>query len=96
MQETPETRAQALGLEDTQEEEIATLSSILAWRIPWTEEPSRLLLMVRGEAEELPPDPWPQAPPVPALPAPVSLSPAPSTPLMPRYISPPGFSNPLS
>ena len=30
------------GWEDTQEEEMATHSSILAWRIPWTEEPGRL------------------------------------------------------
>ena len=29
---------QSLGLEDPLEEETATLSSILAWRIPWTEE----------------------------------------------------------
>ena len=34
---------QSLGLEDPLEEETATLSSILAWRIPWTEEPGRLL-----------------------------------------------------
>ena len=30
---------QSLGREDPLEEEMATLSSILAWRIPWTEEP---------------------------------------------------------
>ena len=30
------------GSEDSLEEGIATQSSILAWRIPWTEEPSRL------------------------------------------------------
>ena len=30
------------GLEDTLEEEMATHSSILAWRIPWTEKPSGL------------------------------------------------------
>ena len=33
-----ETRVQSLGQEDPLEEEMATLSSILAWRIPWTEE----------------------------------------------------------
>ena len=33
---------QALGWEDPQEKEIATHSSILAWRIPWTEEPDGL------------------------------------------------------
>ena len=37
-----ETRVQALGQEDPLEKEIATLSSILAWRIPGTEEPSAL------------------------------------------------------
>ena len=31
-----------LGREDPLEEEMATYSSILAWRIPWTEEPGRL------------------------------------------------------
>ena len=30
---------QSLGQEDLLEEEMATLSSILAWKIPWTEEP---------------------------------------------------------
>ena len=33
---------QSLGLEDALEEGMATLSSILAWRIPWTEEPGGL------------------------------------------------------
>ena len=35
----PETRVHSLGREDPLEEGIATHSSILAWRIPWTEEP---------------------------------------------------------
>ena len=35
-----ETRIQSLGPEDPLEKEMATHSSILAWRIPWTEEPS--------------------------------------------------------
>ena len=35
----PETRVQSLGQEDPLEEEMATHSYILAWRIPWTEEP---------------------------------------------------------
>ena len=35
------TRVQSLDREDPLEEEMATYSSILAWRIPWTEEPSR-------------------------------------------------------
>ena len=33
---------QSLGQEDPLEEGVATHSSILAWRIPWTEEPGRL------------------------------------------------------
>ena len=37
-----ETRVQSLVWEDPLEEEMATNSSILAWKIPWTEEPSRL------------------------------------------------------
>ena len=37
-----ETQVQSLGQEDTLEKEMATHSSILAWRIPWTEEPGRL------------------------------------------------------
>ena len=37
-----ETRVQSLGLEDPLEKEMATHSSTLAWRIPWTEEPGRL------------------------------------------------------
>ena len=37
-----ETRVQSLGREDPLEKETATHSSILAWKIPWTEEPGRL------------------------------------------------------
>ena len=37
-----ETRVQSLGWEDSLEKEMATNSSILAWRIPWTEEPGGL------------------------------------------------------
>ena len=37
-----ENRVQSLGQEDLLEEEMATHSSILAWKIPWTEEPRRL------------------------------------------------------
>ena len=40
-----ETQVQALGWEDPLEKEMATHSSILAWRIPWTEEPCRLQSM---------------------------------------------------
>ena len=39
MQETP---VQSLGQEDLLEKEMATRSSILAWEIPWTEEPGGL------------------------------------------------------
>ena len=38
----PETQVQSLGREDPLEEEMATHSSTLAWKIPWTEEPGRL------------------------------------------------------
>ena len=34
-----------LGQEDSLEKGMATLSSVLAWRIPWTEEPGRLQSM---------------------------------------------------
>ena len=37
-----ETQVRALGQEDPLEKEMATHSSILAWEIPWTEEPGRL------------------------------------------------------
>ena len=40
-----ETWVQSLGWEDAQEEGIATCSSIVAWRIPWAEEPCGLQSM---------------------------------------------------
>ena len=40
-----ETQVQSLGQEDSLEKGMATHSSILAWRIPWTEEPGRLQSM---------------------------------------------------
>ena len=40
-----ETRVQSLGQEDPLEQGMATHSSILAWRIPWTEEPGGLQSM---------------------------------------------------
>ena len=40
-----ETWVQFLGWEDTLEKEMATHSSILAWKIPWTEEPGGLQSM---------------------------------------------------
>ena len=39
MQEIQETRVGSLGQEDPLEKELATHRSILAWRVPWTEEP---------------------------------------------------------
>ena len=42
MQETQSNVGLILGLEDPLEEEMTTHSSILAWRIPWTEEPDGL------------------------------------------------------
>ena len=40
-----ETQVRSLGQEDPLEKEMATHSSILAWRIPWTEEPGGLQSM---------------------------------------------------
>ena len=40
-----ETWVQSLGQEDLLEKEMATHSSILAWKIPWVEEPGRLQSM---------------------------------------------------
>ena len=40
-----ETQVQSLGSEGTMEKEMATHSSILAWRISWTEKPGRLQSM---------------------------------------------------
>ena len=42
MQETEEIQVRSLGQEDSLEKEMATYSSILALRIPWTEEPGML------------------------------------------------------
>ena len=43
MQETQETWVRSLGQDDPLEEGMGTHSSILAWRVPWTEKPGRLL-----------------------------------------------------
>ena len=45
MQELQETQVQSLGWEDPKEKGMATHSGILAWRIPWTEEPGRIQSM---------------------------------------------------
>ena len=42
MLETQDMRVQSLGQEDPLQEGVATHSSILDWRIPWTEEPGGL------------------------------------------------------
>ena len=44
-----ETWVQSLGWEDPMEEEMATHSTIIAWEIPWTEEPG--MLRSRGHKE---------------------------------------------
>ena len=45
MQEIQETQVRPLGWEDSLEGEMTTHSSILAWEIPWIEEPGRLQSM---------------------------------------------------
>ena len=45
VQETQETQVPSLGREDPLEKGVATHSSILAWRIPWSEEPGGLQSM---------------------------------------------------
>ena len=51
MQQKQEKRVQSLGQEDPLEEEMATHSSILAWKVPWTEEPGRLQSQGRKEPD---------------------------------------------
>ena len=46
-----ETWVRSLGWEDPLEKEMATHSSILAWKIPWTEEPSRYRPWGRKESD---------------------------------------------
>ena len=46
-----EIRIQFLGQEDPLEEEMATHSSILAWKIPWTEKPGGLQFMGSQELD---------------------------------------------
>ena len=45
MQEIQEMLTRSLGQEDSLEKEVATLSSVPAWEIPWTEEPGGLQSM---------------------------------------------------
>ena len=46
-----EIQVQSLGWEDTLQEEMATHSSILVWKIPWTEEPGGLQFMGSQESD---------------------------------------------
>ena len=46
-----ETQVQSLGWEDPLEKGMAVHSSILAWRIPWTEDPGRLQSMRSQESD---------------------------------------------
>ena len=50
---TRETQVQSLGREDPLEEEMATHSSVLAWRIPCTEEPGGLQSMGHKKSETI-------------------------------------------
>ena len=47
-----ETQVRSLGQEDPLEKEMATHSSTLAWKIPWTEEPGRLQSMGSPRVEQ--------------------------------------------
>ena len=51
VQETQETQVWSLGREEPLEEKMATHSNILAWKIPWTEEPGRLQSMGSWELD---------------------------------------------
>ena len=51
MQEIQKTRVPSLGWEIPLEYEMATHSSILAWKIPWAEEPDRLQSLGRKESD---------------------------------------------
>ena len=48
---TQEAQVQSLGQEDPLEKDMATHSSTLAWKIPWTEEPGGLQSRGRKEAD---------------------------------------------
>ena len=47
-----ESRVRSLGREDPVEKEMATHSNILAWKIPWVEEPGRLQSMGSQRVEQ--------------------------------------------
>ena len=50
-QKTQEIQVRSLGQEDPLEQEMATHCCILAWKIPWTEEPGRLQSMESQRVE---------------------------------------------
>ena len=51
MQETQEMQVQSLGQEDSLTKDMATHSSILAWKMPWTEKPGKLQSMGSQELD---------------------------------------------
>ena len=53
MQEMQETRVWSLGWDDVLEEEMPTHSSILAWEIPWAEEPDGIQSIGSQKMEQL-------------------------------------------
>ena len=53
-----ETQVQSLGWEDPLEKEVATHSSVLTWRIPWTEEPGGLYSPWRHEELDMTEATW--------------------------------------
>ena len=53
MQEPQKPQVWSLGQEDPPEKEMATDSNILAWEIPWTEEPGGLQLMGHKELDTI-------------------------------------------
>ena len=58
MEEMQETQIQSLDLEDPLEKEMATHPSILAQKIPWTEEPGRLQSMASQRVSHKESDTW--------------------------------------
>ena len=51
MQETQEMQVQSLGQEDSLKKDMATHSSVLAWKMPWTEKPGKLQSMGSQELD---------------------------------------------
>ena len=51
MKKIQETQFQSINQEDSMEEEMATLSNIVGWKIPWTEESGGYSLQGRKESD---------------------------------------------